>query len=175
LLEAGVRCLGHTERDTSPAAVESEATRLLAGEIAVRRYLGMSEEVISLDRYVDDPRQDSMRVYASAITYGGARWFQWIEERHSVAQALVSRGWDAIASGADHLEKWLPTNRNSRTFLPGFLLLDHFDRLLPWPDENPPTEILHADVLGGKRVRICRWWRVSVRRSLTIRRDTAAA
>jgi hypothetical protein len=96
--------------------------RLLAGEIAARRYLSLTpQEVCSEFRLypfsrlndvlcgIDDNKEDdltkALKITNDAV---GDKWYRWFVERHKETQSLVNDQWHTINRIADNLLMRLP-------------------------------------------------------------------
>lgn len=97
------------------------ACRLLAGEIAARRYLNLPPQEVCSDFSVSpgtslsvvlSGREGDMNDLTKALSLAndaaGDKWYSWLVERHQETQSLVSAQWPTINRIADQLVEGLP-------------------------------------------------------------------
>ena len=98
------------------------AIRLLAGEAAARRYLGLSRDQIcscglvisaasdlnQVLRGHENNQEDLVRVLFLANDSAGSRWYRWIAEQLHEAQQIVDAYWQQIDLMGAKLERRIP-------------------------------------------------------------------
>jgi hypothetical protein len=140
-LAAGVRLHGRTSKPPDVMAYfETCAERLLAGELAARRHVGLPTNRIS----VEDPsvlrggpsawscleviwsfdRVDHDAARAVQIAAHEQQWLSWLERRLSAADHILAERWTSIDSVSAELLSSVPRRLGSSFRISGSLLID---------------------------------------------------
>lgn len=169
---------------SSLEADEASAVRLLAGEVAARRFLKLPDSQVSCEvpfhpattttevlYHLTEARADIAKALQFACQYAGNSWFTWLEKRHTEARRIVDGGWNAIDAGARKLERYIPSEPGSSFSLPGLWLIKRFEDGSITTNAKNPIEAVHEQVLGDCGMRLCRFLRLRITKSLSIFED----
>ncbi|NMM03525.1 hypothetical protein HHL24_37310 [Paraburkholderia sp. RP-4-7] len=161
------------------------AVRLLAGEIAARRFLGLPAESATYDFQVPpsaraeavtsrlgNPHSDMTKALILACDDAGDGWFEWLKARHSEARRLVDKEWQAIEDVAKGLKRHIPMEPRTDVLLPGLSLIKGFEKKAVVSQSSIATEAVHRGAIGSFGMRRYRCYRVHVAKSLTAFEDS---
>jgi hypothetical protein len=179
LLMGGVLFRGRGAEVSQEDYMRTLTVRLLAGEVAARRFLRLPPDRIAcefpltsysnIDRLrplIQQSPTDIMRAIDAAYHVASLEWWQWLLERHSEATEIVDAAWPVIESSAKVLEPYVPLEPNSEWQLPGLNLIEMFERGGVSSRIRPPVELVHDAVRGSLATRARRFWRSRISRSL---------
>jgi len=183
-LLASVRFGPMSESITQLQYEEAYAVRLLAGEIAARRFLNLPDDqitcVVPLSPTVresqvlwslTDDREDIVKVLQLSCRHAGDAWFSWLEKRHAEARRIVDAGWNTIDAAAQELRKHLPSEPRATIFLPGLWLIKRLEDDSAVTGTRKPVEALHKQILGNYGMRLYRFYRLRMTKSLSVFED----
>lgn len=138
-------CFGAAIQDKSVSFAEANCVRLLAGEVAGRKFLHMSPREIVCDPIIPirypahqlssylttlQTPEDINKALGVAVGSAGNDWYSWLKDRHFEARSIVTAGWVAIESVAKDLEQYLPQTGATPIELPGQFLVDRFNKYI---------------------------------------------
>jgi hypothetical protein len=171
---------------------DSAAERLLAGEIASRRWLGLPQDRVSVEgcsfpvsngtpvmrvlQLCRDRREDIARVLVLAGQRHAVTWCDWLSERLGRAREQVRLTWPAIESCARSYTPLLPRSPGYSRIIWGTDLLADLWKcgLRPLDADKPPVELLKVGESGSPFTCLRRWWRACGRNATPWRYRTAA-
>ncbi len=149
----------NTDRDA-----EVMAERVLAGESAARRAVGMPRDEICFGRWVIDrnfnvgsvaphlrDEYDEERVLKIAWAYGRNGWYEWIAKRLKSASVRVDDNWAVIDRMASWIKPRVPMTTGQVCCVPGRELIKEMQRLGVRTAQEPAIEIVEQP--GGSLVR----------------------
>lgn len=167
LLEAGVVTGPRPGQTDTPAFIDSTAERLLAGEAAARRHLGIPGGRISL-RGLQEPRLpagarpdeiaaafaevghasdgrvmlgDVAKILSLADQYHQADWRTWIRERLAAAEHILSTQWAVLGAVAVRFERGLPRRPRQEVVVSAQDLIAAFESAGAKPTAEGPVAI----------------------------------
>jgi hypothetical protein len=165
---------------TAIDVAKRNAVRMLAGEIAARRFLGLSADSVSYDFQVaprasaktvmsrlGNPHSDLTKALFLACDDAGDAWFEWLKARHSESRRLVDTEWRAIEDVAEALKRHIPRELQTDVLLPGLSLIKRFEKKAVVSQSNIAAEAVHREAIGSFGMRRYRCYRVHVAKSLT--------
>lgn len=169
-----------------PDFVDRSVVRILAGESAARRHLGMPRDRIAIDHseadrltmassledvasLCDDGQADIARVLVLAHRRARATWRAWLRERLQETILQVDACWPAIDELARRYDARMPTPMEGRLIWGTDLIRDIYDVGLV-PHGAPPLELLGDDGGGSAGTWLRRCWRRATGRQTRWRR-----
>lgn len=128
-----------TEAELLLTMPEILTERLLAGEIASRRYCGLPLNIICSSLLVNQDSDlasllqgqlpsnyDDVKAFEIARQTAGQNWYHWLAERHKNALNTITHYWDALDNASDVLYADIPVVANDSFSIDG----GHIRRLL---------------------------------------------
>lgn len=159
-------------------------TRLLAGEIAGRKYLGMTQDEFCTDFDLSDRHHFH---YAKSVAHGGLddiskalsyackyghEWYSFLSKCHEQAKTIVESGWEGIEGMSAITERTgLPDIQGATLLIPGIEAIRAFERSGCTPGRGLAVEAVHHELLGSPYLRMIRALRKHVAQNLLVEND----
>lgn len=159
-------------------------TRLLAGEIAARKYLNISQDELCASFPLSGR---SSFAYAESVTKGGQddiskaisiactkgdNWFAFLSDCHEHAKDIVENGWAGVERISLIVEKkGLPQKMERLVLVPGLVAIRAFERARCTPGGGLAVEAVHRELLGSIYLRLVRVFRKCVAKNLRVKVD----
>lgn len=174
------RDAGEGPDDTVRKMPGQVALRILAGEAAARRLLGLSRrEICSYGRRIrgvsdlasvisgqENDQSDVSKLLEVAFIRGIADWNGWIAARLADAYDILDLHWSAIEGVAGAIAPRLPDRAGSSHVTSGLQLIGGFEKHGVNSMITPHVEVVCRGAEGPFGLRVSRWWRSHVTQTL---------
>lgn len=164
------------EKSSTPPLVDGAAERLVAGELAARRHVGLCDWHLSTgnpitrlygpNRAVTVVRNgiaatqvDLRKVFDLADVHHHTDWWSWLEARIARVRTLLDESEASRAALVDRLRPYRPKREEWR--MPGtdLIRLGYDVGLRPLAPSRTPVEIVPEGAASDACVSLRRWWR----------------